>query len=88
MPTAFDLGLMMLCGLIAAAGLTLLTQAYRIAQSNVVAPFEYTALIWGVLYGWIFWQDWPDRTGWIGIAVIVGAGLFVIWRERVEVHRR
>ena len=87
MPTGFDIGLMMACGVIAAAGLTLLTQAYRIAQSNVVAPFEYTALIWGVLYGWIFWSDWPDSTGWIGIAIIVGSGLFVIWRERVDTSR-
>lgn len=87
MPTAFDIGLMMACGIIAAAGLTLLTQAYRISKSNVVAPFEYTALIWGVLYGWIFWSDWPDRTGWIGIAIIVGAGLFVIWQERFEARR-
>ena len=84
MPTGFDICLMMACGVIAAAGLTLLTQAYRIAQSNVVAPFEYTALIWGVLYGWMFWSDWPDSTGWIGIAIIVGSGLFVIWQERFE----
>lgn len=88
MPTGFDTLLMMACGVIAAAGLTLLTQAYRISQSNVVAPFEYTALIWGVLYGWIFWSDWPDTTGWIGIAIIVGAGLFVIWQERVQLQRR
>lgn len=86
-PTGFDTLLMMACGVIAAAGLTLLTQAYRISQSNVVAPFEYTALIWGVLYGWIFWSDWPDTTGWIGIAIIVGAGLFVIWKERVQLKR-
>ena len=84
MPTGYDTLLMMACGVIAAAGLTLLTQAYRISQSNVVAPFEYTALIWGVLYGWIFWSDWPDSTGWIGIAIIVGSGLFVIWMERRE----
>ena len=84
MPTGFDTFLMMTCGVIAAAGLTLLTQAYRISQSNVVAPFEYTALIWGVLYGWIFWSDWPDTTAWIGIAIIVCSGLLVIWLERVE----
>jgi len=87
MPTGFDTLLMMACGVIAAAGLTLLTQAYRISQSSVVAPFEYTALIWGVLYGWIFWSDWPDTTGWAGITIIVGAGLFVIWRERMEKPR-
>lgn len=86
-PTGFETLLMMACGVIAAAGLTLLTQAYRISQSSVVAPFEYTALIWGVLYGWMFWSDWPDSTGWIGISIIVGAGLFVIWQERAETLR-
>ena len=88
MPNGPDTLLMMACGVIAAAGLTLLTQAYRIAQSSVVAPFEYTALIWCVLYGWVFWSDWPDLTGWIGITIIVGAGLFVIWLERLEGPRK
>ena len=46
MPTAFDAMLMMSCGVIAAAGLTLLTQAYRIAEASVVTPFEYTGMIW------------------------------------------
>jgi drug/metabolite transporter (DMT)-like permease len=82
-PTRYDLMLMMTCGVIAALGLTLLTQAYRIAEANVVAPFEYSALIWSVIYGWIFWRDWPDTTAWIGITVIVGAGLYVLYRERV-----
>lgn len=86
MPTGFDLMLMMTCGVIAAAGLTLLTQAYRIAESNVVAPFEYTGMIWGVLWSWLVWQDWPDRTAWTGIAIIIGAGLVVLYREAAE-HR-
>ncbi len=80
-PTPFDLMLMMSCGVVAALGLTLLTQAYRIAEASVVTPFEYTGLIWSVLYGWIIWGDWPDVTGWIGITIIVGAGLYVLWRE-------
>lgn len=81
MPSGFDLMLMMSCGVIAAAGLTLLTQAYRIAEASVVTPFEYTGLIWSVIYGWIFWSDWPIAIEWLGIAIIVGAGLYVLWRE-------
>jgi drug/metabolite transporter (DMT)-like permease len=80
-PTLPDAALMMACGVIAAAGLTLLTQAYRIGEAHAVTPFEYSAMIWGVLNGWLFWGDWPDRVGWIGIAVIVAAGLYVLWRE-------
>jgi drug/metabolite transporter (DMT)-like permease len=83
-PTAFDAGLMCLCGVIAAVGLTLLTQAYRVAQSSTVAPFEFTFMFWGVLWGWIFWRDLPDTPGWVGIAIIIGAGLYVLHRERVD----
>lgn len=83
-PSGIDTMLMMACGFIAAAGLTLLTQAYRISEASIVAPFEYTALIWGVLYGWLFWSDWPDAIGWFGILVIVGAGFMVIWLEKFE----
>ncbi len=81
MPTAFDLMLMMACGVIAAIGLTLLTQAYRVAESSVVTPFEYTGLFWSVIYGWLFWRDWPVLADWIGISIITGAGLYILWRE-------
>ncbi len=82
-PTPTDLGLMCLCGVIAAVALTLLTQAYRLGEASIIAPFEYTAMIWGVIYGWVFWRDWPTPVGWIGISIITGAGLFVLWRERM-----
>ncbi len=78
MPTAGDLAMMASCGVIAAVGLTLLTQAYRIAQSSVVAPFEFTFAFWGILWGWLFWGDLPDGLGWLGIAVIVAAGIYVL----------
>ncbi len=80
-PTPSDAALMMACGVIAAVGLTLLTQAYRIGEAQAVAPFEYSAMIWGVLYGWLFFHDWPDAVGWLGIAIIIGAGLYVLYRE-------
>ncbi|MGB3148203.1 MAG: DMT family transporter, partial [Paracoccaceae bacterium] len=83
-PSWNDLGVMMACGVIAAVGLTLLTQAYRVTEANVVAPFEYSALIWSVIFGWIFWRDWPDTVAWLGISLIVGAGLYVLYRENLQ----
>ncbi len=80
-PEPRDLLLMCLCGLIAAVALTLLTQAYRLGEASIVASFEYTAMIWGVIYGWVFFGDWPTPVGWLGISIITGAGLFVLWRE-------
>lgn len=76
-PNVTDLLLMMACGVIAAFGLWLLTQAYRLAAASTVAPFEYTGLIWSVVWGWTFWRDWPDALGWLGIAIIAGSGLAV-----------
>ncbi|MBS0563053.1 MAG: DMT family transporter [Proteobacteria bacterium] len=81
-PPPGDLALMAACGLIAAVGLTLLTQAYRIGQANAVAPFEYSALVWGLISGWLVWGDWPDRPTWAGIAMLVGAGLLLLYGER------
>lgn len=82
MPSVTDLFLMAACGLIAAVGLTLLTHAYRIAPSATVAPFEYTFIFWGVLWGWMFWGELPDALGWAGVAIIIGAGLYVIRADR------
>ena len=82
MPGAFDLSLMIFGGFVAAIGLTLLTEAYRAAEANVVAPFEYTALVWSVLFGWIFWNDLPDVTDWGGMAIIIGAGIYLLARRR------
>ena len=84
MPDATDLALMASCGVIAAAGLTLLTNAYRIAPSSKVAPFEYSFMFWGVLWGWAIWGDFPDGLAWVGIAVIIGAGLLVIRKAETE----
>ena len=78
MPPPFDLGLLAACGVIAAVGLTLLTQAYRIAPSATVAPFEYSFMFWAVLWGWLVWGDFPDALGWLGIGIIIAAGLVVI----------
>ena len=83
-PTLTDLGLMAGCGVIAAVGLTLLTHAYRIAPSSSIAPFEYSFMFWGVLWGWLFWDKLPDGLAWVGIAVIIGAGLVVIRAPATE----
>jgi drug/metabolite transporter (DMT)-like permease len=74
-PTFGDLILLMACGAIAAVGTVLLTQAYRLAEASTVAPYEYTALIWSLIYGWMFWGEFPDPIAWAGIALVVGAGL-------------
>jgi drug/metabolite transporter (DMT)-like permease len=84
MPSSADFLLMASCGLISAVGISLLTYAYQIAPSSKVAPFEYSFMFWGILWGWMFWGSLPDLIGWVGIAIIIGAGLLVIRTPQKE----
>jgi drug/metabolite transporter (DMT)-like permease len=84
MPSGLDLMLMASCGVISAVGISLLTYAYSVAPSSTVAPFEYSFMFWGVLWGWLFWDSLPDALAWVGIAVIIGAGLLVIRGPEME----
>jgi S-adenosylmethionine uptake transporter len=85
-PSGFDAFLMLACGLLIGIAGYLLSQAYRIAEANLLAPFEYTALPFAVLWGVLWWGDWPDATALLGIALIAGSGLFVFYRETVHGH--
>jgi drug/metabolite transporter (DMT)-like permease len=76
-----------LCGLIALGVLgglahILLTESYRYAQASVVAPFDYTSMLWALLLGYWLFGELPDTLVYIGGSIVAGAGLFVIFRER------
>ncbi|MEM9097755.1 MAG: DMT family transporter [Pseudomonadota bacterium] len=58
-----------------------LSQAYRVADAATIAPFEYTGLPLAILWGWVIWGELPGLNIAFGIALIVGAGLFVFVRE-------
>jgi drug/metabolite transporter (DMT)-like permease len=62
-------------------GLTLISQAFRMAPAPVVAPFDYTALIWASLLGWMVWGELPDSWTYGGAAVIIASGIYIIFRE-------
>ncbi len=55
-------------------------------EAVVVAPFQYTQIIWGVLFGWFFFQALPTANTWIGLALVIGAGLYSLWREYRRAH--
>jgi drug/metabolite transporter (DMT)-like permease len=83
-PDPGDYPLFVVIGAASMAGGWLISQAYRIAEAGFAAPFEYVAMPLAVFWGVIVFGDWPDRVAWIGIALIVGAGLILLWRERVQ----
>ncbi len=71
-------------GVAGAIGQYGVTEAFRRAPASVIAPLEYTALIWGLALDWFVWGTLPDRWMLAGAAVIVVCGLYLLRRERVH----
>jgi drug/metabolite transporter (DMT)-like permease len=80
-PQTGDIFLMVMIGMASAGGGYLISQAYRVAQASAIAPFEYVAMPLSILWGVLVFSEWPDAIAWLGTSLIVGAGLFVFWRE-------
>ena len=64
------------------AGITMMTQAFRQAPAIVVAPLDYTGLLWATLFGWFIWRERHDAMTIIGAAIIVASGAVTILREK------
>ncbi|MCP4330855.1 MAG: DMT family transporter [Alphaproteobacteria bacterium] len=80
-PLAGDLWQFGLIGVIGGIAAYLMIVAYRNAAAAIVAPFEFTALVWGALFGWILWGEQPAMRVWIGALVIGLCGLYITRRE-------
>ena len=80
-PTPFDLFLFITLGVISAVGGIMLTKAYRDGPPSLIASFEYLALPMSVIWGAVFWQSLPDKLSFIGILLVVFAGLSIAFRE-------
>ncbi|MBU1278312.1 MAG: DMT family transporter [Alphaproteobacteria bacterium] len=63
------------------AGMTMMTQAFRRAPAVVVAPLDYTGLLWATLFGWIIWRERLDVVTIVGAALIIASGVDTIFRE-------
>ena len=71
-------------GLAVGIGGLMMSQAYRTTEAALVAPFEYAGMPMAILWGVTIFGTWPDRVAWAGIALIIGAGLYTLWRETVR----
>jgi len=87
LPAAGDRGLFIGLGVNATIIGYCLSQAYRMSDAATVAPFEYVGLPLAVFWGWLIWADLPDWEVWIGMALIMGAGLFVFLREQQKARQ-
>jgi drug/metabolite transporter (DMT)-like permease len=81
-PTVSQFGLMATLGIFAAIVATLFLNAYRYAEANFIAPFEYSAIVWATLLGAFIWHDQRDALDWTGTAIVIGAGLMMLWLDR------
>ncbi len=77
----WDGALLGVCGLIAAVGFFCLAQAYRTAPASTVAPFEYVAMPLAIVWGVLVWAEIPPPTTLLGVALIIGSGIYVLRRE-------
>ncbi len=82
-PTLLHLGMSVVGGLIGGTALVCLLTAFRAAPAAVVAPFQYTQLIWGVLFGYLVFGTVPDPVMIAGGGIVIGSGLFILYRETV-----
>jgi drug/metabolite transporter (DMT)-like permease len=73
--------LLILAGFFGGGGQILLTESYRYADVSAVAPFEYTSIIWGTISGYLLFGELPDQMLIVGTAIVIGAGIFIIYRE-------
>jgi S-adenosylmethionine uptake transporter len=63
------------------AGGLLIIAAYKSADAAIVAPMQYSQLLWAALFGFFFFAEFPDLWTWVGAAVIIASGLYIVLRE-------
>ncbi len=84
LPTWTHAGLIVCNGLTNAIGQYWWTRALHLAPASAVTPFFYLSLVWAAVLGFVVWGDVPTVHLLIGSAVVVGSGLFLLWREQAK----
>jgi drug/metabolite transporter (DMT)-like permease len=80
-PVVADYPIFLIIGVGIGIGGYLISQAYRVAEASYIAPFEYLALPMSVVFGMVIFEEFPGVWDYLGMALILGAGLFTVWRE-------
>ena len=88
LPSPGTMALLVLLGGAHGMAHLLFSRAFALAPVSVLAPFEYTPLLWGMLLGLLIWGEWPAATTLAGAAVVVATGLYNLHRERLRMRER
>jgi drug/metabolite transporter (DMT)-like permease len=88
-PSGNELAALCLIGILGGISHLFLTESFRYAPASATAPFDYVAILWAIGFGYMMFGEIPGPLVLTGAAVVVGAGLFVLWRERqLRLRRR
>jgi drug/metabolite transporter (DMT)-like permease len=82
LPHATTFAWLVCVGVFAALSGIFAVYAYRAAPASVIAPLQYFEIVSATLFGWLVFDAFPDPIKWLGIAIIIASGLYIIWRER------
>ncbi len=80
-PNFIDLSMICLLGFVATLAHFLMNKSVSVSAPAVVAPFQYTSIVWAIAFGYLVWQDIPSQRALLGANLIIGAGLIVLYRE-------
>jgi len=81
-PTPRELAALIALGILGGLAHIFVTESYRYAAASVVAPFDYSSMLWALLLGYWLFGELPQSLVYVGATIVSAAGLFVIWRER------
>lgn len=81
-PSLADAGLLGLLGIVAMVAHLCVTRSLKLAEASVVVPYQYTLIVWALVFGWFIFGDWPTPTMLIGAGLIIAAGLALLLLER------
>lgn len=76
-----EIGFLLLMGIFGTTGHLLFVQASRLAPSSLIAPMQYVEIVCAAILGYFVFGDFPEPLKWVGIAIVVGSGAYVFWRE-------
>jgi drug/metabolite transporter (DMT)-like permease len=82
-PSAYDLLCLAGVGFANIVAQFCVIRSLKLASASVVVPYQYTLIIWSVVFGWLMFAELPDAYTIVGASIIVAAGLYIFWREQV-----
>jgi drug/metabolite transporter (DMT)-like permease len=87
-PTPNDWIWLTVMGLLGGIAQILNTRAWRLAPTAVLAPFDYTSIVLAMLFGYLWFKEDPSWTVWFGLPLVIGSGLYILYRERVRARQK